>query len=151
MFISIALHLLAAIIWIGGMFFAYMALRPAAAQVLEPPLRLTLWIQVFKNFFLWVWIAIITLLATGYWMIFGFYGGFDHVGIHIHIMHGLGIVMIMIFMHVFFAPYRKLRHAVIVENFQEGGEKLAQIRRLVGLNLLIGLAVTIIAGAGRYL
>ena len=46
MAIAIALHLLAAVIWVGGMFFAYMALRPAAASLLEPPLRLPLWSQV---------------------------------------------------------------------------------------------------------
>ena len=151
MSVSIALHLLAAILWVGGMLFAHMMLRPAAVQVLEPPLRLKLWIQVFKNFFLWVWIAIITLLTSGYWMIFSFYNGFSGSPIYVHIMHGLGIVMILIFMYVYFVPYRKLRHAVIVENFQEGGAQLAQIRQLVGTNILIGLAVSIIASAGRYL
>ena len=151
MSVSIALHLLSAILWIGGMMFAHMMLRPAAAQVLEPPLRLTLWVQVFKRFFLWVWIAIITIMASGYWMVFGIRDGFDSFGNHVHIMHGLGIIMVMIFMFVYFVPYRKLRHAVIVENFQEGGIKLAQIRRLVGLNILIGLTVSIIASAGRYL
>ena len=67
MSVSIALHLLSVILWVGGMMFAHMMLRPAAVQVLEPPLRLKLWVQVFKNFFLWVWIAIITLLVSGYW------------------------------------------------------------------------------------
>lgn len=151
MSISIALHLLSVIIWVGGMFFAHMLLRPAAAQVLEPPLRLQLWVQVFRNFFLWVWITIIILLATGYWMVFSVFGGFANVGLHVHIMHGLGIAMIVIFMFVYFSSYRKLRHAVIVENFQEGGIKLAQIRRLVGINILIGLAISVIASAGRYL
>ena len=37
MAIAIPLHLLAAVIWVGGMFFAYMALRPVAASLLEPP------------------------------------------------------------------------------------------------------------------
>ncbi len=151
MSIGIALHLLAVIIWVGGMFFAHMLLRPAAAQVLEPPLRLKLWVQVFRNFFLWVWIAIVVLLLSGYWMVFSVFGGFANVGLHVHIMHGLGIVMIIIFMFVYFSSYRKLRHAVIVENFQEGGIKLAQIRRLVGINILIGLAISVIASAGRYL
>lgn len=150
MSVSIALHILAAILWIGGMMFAHMMLRPAAAQVLEPPLRLQLWVQVFKNFFVWVWIAIFTLLASGYWMVFGIYNGFASFGMHVHIMHGLGIVMILIFMHVYFGPYRKLRHAVIVENYQEGGTKLAQIRRLVGINIVIGLLISIIASGGRY-
>lgn len=151
MSIGIALHLLAVIIWVGGMFFAHMLLRPAAAQVLEPPLRLQLWVQVFRNFFLWVWIAITVLLLSGYWMVFSVFGGFANVGLHVHIMHGLGIVMIIIFMFVYFSSYRKLRHAVIVENFQEGGIKLAQIRRLVGINILIGFAISVIASAGRYL
>ncbi|MDA3868933.1 MAG: CopD family protein [Gammaproteobacteria bacterium] len=151
MSIGIALHLLAVIIWVGGMFFAHMLLRPAAAQVLEPPLRLKLWVQVFRNFFLWVWIAITILLISGYWMVFSVFGGFANVGLHVHIMHGLGIVMIIIFMFIYFSSYRKLRHAVIVENFQEGGIKLAQIRRLVGINILIGLAISVIASAGRYL
>ena len=108
---SIALHLLSAVIWVGGMFFAYMALRPAAAKILEPPARLQLWVQVFKLFFLWVWLSIITLLITGYWMLFGVFGGFANAGMHIHIMNGAGLLMVLIYLHVFFAPYRKLRHA----------------------------------------
>lgn len=147
---AIALHVLAATIWVGGMFFAHLCLRPAAVQVLEPPLRLTLWVQVFKRFFFWVWLSIIVLLATGYWMIFGFYGGFEGLTPSIHIMHGTGIIMVLIYLHVFFASYRKLRHAVIVEDFQQGGIKLAQIRRLVGINIVLGLATAAIASGGRF-
>ena len=148
---NIALHLLAAVIWVGGMFFAYMALRPVAAQMLEPPERLQLWVQVFKRFFLWVWLSIIAILATGYWMLFGVFGGFANAGMHIHLMHGAGIVMVLIYLHVFFAPYRRLRHAVIVQDYAEGGKQLAQIRKLIALNLSIGLLVVVIASGGRYL
>lgn len=151
MHISIALHTIAAVIWVGGMFFAHMILRPSAVQVLEPPLRLNLWVQVFKRFFFWVWLSIIIILATGYWMVFGFYGGFGNIGTHIHIMHGIGILMVLIFLHVFFVPYRKLRHAVVVEDFAEGGKRLGQIRTLVGINILLGLVTSAIAAAGRYL
>jgi uncharacterized membrane protein len=151
MSVSIALHLLAAVIWVGGMFFAYMALRPAAAQVLEPPQRLQLWVQVFKLFFIWVWLSIITVLTTGYWMLFGVFGGFANAGMHIHLMHGAGIIMVLIYLHVFFAPYRRLRYAVIVQDFPEGGKQLAQIRKLIALNLSIGLIVVVIASGGRYL
>jgi len=69
MSVTITLHSLAAIIWVGGMFFAYMALRPSAAEVLEPPLRLTLWAKVFSKFFPWVWASIVVLFGTGYWMV----------------------------------------------------------------------------------
>lgn len=150
MSIAITLHIIAAIIWVGGMFFAHMILRPSAVIVLEPPLRLQLWVQVFKRFFFWVWISIIALLASGYWMVFSFYGGFSHVGVHIHIMHGMGIVMVLIYMHIFFSSYRRLKRAVIVEDYPEGGKILAQIRKLVGINILLGLAVAAIASGGRF-
>ena len=148
---SIALHLLSAVVWVGGMFFAYMALRPAAATVLEPPHRLQLWVHVFKLFFVWVWLSVITILATGYWMLFSVFGGFDNAGMHIHIMHGAGIVMVLIYLHVFFAPYRRLRHAVVVQDYPEGATQLAKIRKLIAVNLSIGLVVVLVASGGRYL
>lgn len=151
MSVSIALHVLAAVIWVGGMFFAYMALRPAAATVLEPPARLQLWVGVFKLFFFWVWLSVISTLATGYWMLFNVFGGFANAGLHIHIMHGAGLLMVLIYLHVFFAPYRRLRHAVVVQDFPEGGKQLAQIRKLIALNLSIGLLVVIVGSGGRYL
>ena len=151
MFFSIVFHVLSAVIWVGGMFFAYNALRPAAAQVLEPPLRLELWVQVFRRFFVWVWLSIVLLLTTGYWMLFNYFGGFSGAGTHIHIMHGGGLLMVVIYLHVFFAPYRRLRHAVIVQDYPLAGAQLNVIRKLVGLNTLIGILVITVASAGRYL
>ncbi len=49
--IAISLHLLASVIWVGGMFFAFMFLRPAAANLLEAEQRFPLWANVFKRFF----------------------------------------------------------------------------------------------------
>jgi len=149
--IVLALHLLSAVVWVGGMFFAYMALRPVAASVLEPPMRLTLWAGVFGKFFPWVWMSIILLLGSGYWMIFNIYNGFSGLPMYINIMNGLGIIMILIYLHVFFAPYRRLKQAVAAEDWPTGGKKLAQIRLLIGLNLTVGLAVIAIAAGGRLL
>lgn len=55
---AILLHIIAAVISVGCMFFAYMALRPVAAPLLEPPVRLMLWSQVFQRFFPRVWTSI---------------------------------------------------------------------------------------------
>ena len=148
--IALLLHLLAAVVWVGGMFFAYVALRPAAAQ-LEPPVRLTLWVGVFKRFFPWVFAAIVTLLLTGYWMVLSFFGGFDAVGMHVHLMIWAGYVMMLLFFHVFFAPFKRLKRAVAAEDWSAGGKSLAQIRVLIGINLSIGLVVIAIASGGRYL
>ena len=148
---SVTFHLLSAVIWVGGMFFAYIALRPAAAQVLEPPLRLELWVQVFRRFFVWVWLSIFTLFGTGYWMIFNYFGGFGTAGTHIHVMHGGAILMLAIYLAVFFGPYRLLKQAVITQDYPLAAAKLNQIRRLIALNTLIGLLVIVVASAGRYL
>jgi uncharacterized membrane protein len=148
---SIALHLLAVVTWVGGMIFAHNSLRPAAVRVLEPPLRLELWVQVFRRFFVLVWISVAIILITGYWMLFSYFGGFAGAGTHIHIMHGAGLVMVFIYLHVFFAPYRRLKQAVIIQDYPLAGAHLNQIRKLVGINILIGLLVITVASAGRYL
>ena len=149
--IALLLHLLAAVVWVGGMFFAYVALRPVAAAQLEPPARLTLWVGVFKAFFPWVFAAIVTLLLSGYWMVLSFYGGFDAIGMHVHLMIWAGYVMILLFFHVFFAPFKRLKRAVAAADWPAGAKSLAQIRVLIGINLSIGLVVVAIASGGRYL
>lgn len=149
--VLISLHLLAAVVWIGGMFFAWMALRPVAASLLEPPLRLPLWSQSFAKFFPWVWLAVILLPVTGYWMLFDVFGGMGRAGLHIHLMQGIGWLMILLFMHVFFAPYKRLRRAVAAGDWPAGGQQLAIIRKLIGINLTLGLVLVVIVAAGRYM
>lgn len=151
MSIALALHVLSVVVWVGGMFFAYMALRPAAATLLEPPTRLTLWRIVFSKFFPWVWAAIAFILLSGYWIIFGVYGGMAKAPLYVHVMHGLGLIMMLIYLHVFFAPYRKLSRAVNDSQWPAGGAALNQIRMLIGINLLLGLITIIVATAGKYL
>lgn len=146
---AITLHLLAAVIWVGGMFFAYMALRPVAGSLLEPPVRQTLWTGVFNRFFPWVWVCIAVLLTTGFWMVFAYLGGMANVGMHVHIMLGLGILMMMLFLHIYFAPFRRLKQAIAENNLEMGAAKLNQIRILIKTNLILGLIVVTIATAGR--
>src|SRR5579871_5440220 len=93
-FVGLFLHILAAVIWVGGMFFAYAILRPATGP-LEPAQRLALWRRVFGGFFPIVWLAVIALLVSGYGMIFLVWGGFRFVGMHVHIMQAIGIVMML--------------------------------------------------------
>ena len=146
----VPIHVLAIVIWVGGMFFAYVVLRPVAAAKLEPPARLTLWAGVFAGFFPWVWVCIAGVLGSGLWMMFKVFGGFA-APVYIHAMFGLGIVMMLIFMHVFSAPYQRLKKAVAAEDWPEGGRQLAQVRRLVGINTIIGVITIVTATAGRYL
>ena len=150
MSIAIVLHLLPAVIWVGGMFFAYMALRPVAASQLEPPARLSLWVGVFNRFFPWVFASIALILASGFWIVYAVFGGFAATGLYVHVMLVLGILMMQIFFHVFFAPFKRLKQSVAKEDWPNGGRYLAQIRMLIGINLLLGLFTIAVASGGRY-
>lgn len=150
--IAISLHLLASVIWVGGLWFAFMHLRPAAATLLAPEHRLPLWANIFSRFFPWVWASIVTIIATGVYMIvrLGGLGGVDGVGVHVHIMLLLGILMMLLFMHVFFNPYRKLKWAVAEHDWITGADALDKIRKFVRVNLILGLIVIVIGSSGRY-
>lgn len=148
--IALSLHLLATVIWVGGLFFAFMCLRPAAADKLTAEHRLPLWQSVFDRFFPWVWGAIATLLVTGIGMIM-ILGGMGAVGIHVHMMLLLGIFMMLLFLHIVFNPYKKLKVAVANQDWEAGAVALDKIRKFVRMNLIIGLSVVVIAGAGQYL
>src|SRR3569832_2399114 len=111
---AFVLHLLSAVVWVGGMFFAYMALRPAAVDVLEPPLRLRLWVRVVVNFFPWVWTAVVTLLLTGYGMLFAFFGGLVGVLFFVFVLFGVGLLLLLFFGFVFFVLFRCLFLVVVV-------------------------------------
>ncbi len=147
--VLLVLHALSAVVWVGGMFFAHQVLRPAAAS-LEPGPRLTLWSHVLGRFFAWVFAAIILLLLTGYSLVFGVYSGFGRVGLHVHLMQGIGIVMMLLFFHLYFAPWRRFHAAVARQDWGEGARQLGQIRTIVTVNLVLGLIVIAIGSSGRY-
>lgn len=147
--VGLFFHTLAAVIWVGGMFFAHQMLRPAAG-VLEPAQRLPLWRGVFERFFPWVWASIVALLASGYAMVFRVFGGFAQLGLHVHLMQGLGIIMMLAFFHLYFAPWPRFRRAVDAGDFAAAAKQLDQIRRIVTFNLVLGLIVVVIGATGRY-
>jgi uncharacterized membrane protein len=145
----IALHVLAVVVWVGGMFFAYMVLRPSAGP-LEAEARLALWHRVFRRFFPWVWSSIALLLASGYGMMFLYFGGFAGAGLYVQVMQGIGIVMMLLFLHLFFAPWRRFSDAVERGAFSVAAKELGQMRRIVAINLVLGLLTAIVGASGRF-
>src|ERR1700709_607539 len=94
--LALALHILGAVVWVGGMFAIYVCLRPALGT-LEPPQRLRLMRATFQRFFPWVWVSVLLLLASGYWVVFMTFGGFAGVRLHVHLMQGIGLIMVALF------------------------------------------------------
>ena len=145
----LAIHILAAVFWVGGMAFAYTILRPAAGA-LDPPVRLPLWRRVFTRFLPWVGVSIVALLVTGFGMMFAMFGGPATTAIYVHIMATIGIVMMLLYLHLLFAPWRRFRAALDSGVLPEAAKSLNQIRVIVAINLLLGVVTVVVGGTGRY-
>jgi uncharacterized membrane protein len=136
----LAIHLLSATVWVGGMFYALFILRPSL-NLLDAMPRLQVHLQTLKRLFAIVWIAMPAMLLTGWAMIFAGWGGFAGLPWYINTMQTLGLLMALIFLYVYFDPYQRLRRAI-----RPGPELLARIRTLMTINLVLG-CLTIIAGS----
>ncbi|UVM49283.1 MULTISPECIES: CopD family protein [unclassified Pseudomonas] len=141
------LHVLAALVWVGGMFFAWMVLRPAAMKALEGPARLKLWVEVFQGFFRWVWVAVVLLPISGVGMIHLQFTGFEAAPRYVQVMMGLYVVMVALFIRIQALLLPELRTAVEAQDWPTGAATLGRIRRLVGINLMVGLVLVAIAAA----
>ena len=146
--LALGLHVLAATLWVGGMAAFHFAVRPAAVAALEPPLRLAFMAAALARFFGAVTIAIIVLLASGAAMI-ALAGGMGAVKPHVHAMLALGLVMMALFAHVRFAPFPRLQRALAARDGPAAKAALETIRKLVGVNLVLGTIVILIATLGR--
>jgi len=136
------LHILSAVFWVGGMFFAYLVLRPSLL-VLEPNQRMLVHTQVFRRFFRVVWHAMPLSIATGLAMVFFVFGGMAFVPPRVHVMLALGLLMGAIFVYIYFGPYKRFQRTTDKTNM---AASLDTIRKLIAVNLGIGV-VTIVFGS----
>ena len=147
--LALPLHVLSAVVWVGGMFAAYVCLRPAAGG-LEAPQRLALWRRFFQKFLPWVWVCVLLLLATGYWMMVTHFGGFARAPLYINLMQMLGLVMVALFFWLFHGPWLKFKRAVDAQDWPAAGARLNRIRQIIAINLPLGLIVVAIGSSGRF-
>ena len=141
-----AVHVLAVVLWVGGMAFAHFFLRPSLA-VLEPAQRVKLMHAVLGRFFAAVLWAAGLILASGVWVIGRVAkqavqsGGSFAMPLDWSVMSVVGVLMIAIFGHIRFVLYKRLDRAVQAGDMVAGGAALASVRQWVGVNLALGLAL----------
>ncbi len=147
--LAFALHVLGAVLWVGGMVFAILVLRPALGA-LAPADRLALLGRTHKRFFLIVWHAMPITIASGYALMLTWYGGFAGAAWHVHVMHLTGLIMAGVFLAIFFGPWRAMRAALAAGSLPEAAAANDRIRRLVTVNMALGLATVAVAAWGRF-
>jgi len=143
MILATFLHILGFTVWVGGMFFAHNALRPSAAT-LEPPQRLPLLAATLGRFFRWVWLAVALILGSGLYMM----ALLGRPPAYVALMAAVGVVMMLLFAHIYFAPNKRLQRAAAARDWPAAGAAMAQIRLLVGINLILGLFTLAVGALG---
>jgi uncharacterized membrane protein len=142
------LHVFGVVVWVGGMFLMHVAVRPAAVELLQPPQRLPLLAAILRRFFVWVAVAVVAVLASGVGMILEG-GGFRNAHVSVHVMLAIGLAMMAIFLHIRFAPFRRLQAAVVASDWPRAARWLDQVRQLVTTNLVLGIVTIAVATVGR--
>jgi uncharacterized membrane protein len=145
--ILVLLHLLGAVAWVGGMLFAHVVLRPAVAEVLEPPQRLRLMLAVFRRFFAGVAVAVAVILGTGFALLAPV--GLAAAPAPWHLMLVTGLVMAGVFVVIYARLYPRMRRHVEASAWPAAAQVLARIRQLVATNLVLGLLTIAAAVAAR--
>ena len=130
------LHLAAAIVWLGGMVFVLACLRPVAITQLQPSARLTLLSAVLVRFFALVAASVAVLLVSGILMLVT--TGMSNAPAGWHWMLGIGLLMFMIFGHLYFGPFKRLKRAVARADWPRAAVHLASIHLLVVTNFFLG-------------
>lgn len=137
-------HLACAIVWMGGMAFMLLALRPAAMATMEAQPRARLMVAVMQRFFLAVCIAIVGLLATGGHLYSSTFRaskaamGAGVVPLGWDLMAGIGVLMFLVFGHIYFAGFKKFKRAVAAAEWPVAAKAAGQIHLLVITNFCLG-------------
>jgi uncharacterized membrane protein len=146
-------HVLAIVLWVGGMLFAHFFLRPALVA-LEPAPRLRLMQAVLDRFLGAVLVAVLVVLSSGVMMIGEVRqqvldtGGHFSMPLSWSVMAALGLLMTAVFGHVRWPLFKRLSRALETADLAAAAAALAQIRSWVMANLVIGLVVIVVAVGG---
>lgn len=137
-------HLVAAILWMGGMAFMLVSLRPALLAQMEAQPRARLMAEVWRRFFAVVAVSVVALLATGGSLYAALFRatrlatGQGSVPLGWNLMAIIGIVMMLIFGHIYFAGFAKFKRSVAAGEWPVAAKAAAQIHTLVVANFVLG-------------
>jgi uncharacterized membrane protein len=138
------LHLIAGIVWMGGMTFMLFALRPAAIATIEAQARAVLMGQVWQRFYALVLVAIVLLFSTGTHLYTATFRaarlatGNGSVPLGWNVMLVLGISMMLIFGHIYFAGFKKYKRAVAAADWPLAAKAAGLIHTMTLINFTLG-------------
>ncbi len=136
----IFLHIISAVVWVGGMIAMRFAAHPAFMEISEAYERLPKVSKALKRLFYIVMPFVLALAATGAVLTIGY--GIKHTDFHYltHIKEGIWTVM---FINLVAMMLRRSKADKLMQmgDFRSAGEKLSLIGKyMVPVNILLGIA-----------
>jgi uncharacterized membrane protein len=134
-----AIHLLCVVLWVGGMAFLLVTLRPSMAAI-DPAARLVLQGAVFRRFFRLVWQIMPMAIVSGLLLLILSY---SHQALpwEVMVMQTGGVLMAAIFIGMVLVPNKRFQ-AKLADGTATAAD-VAPIRRLIWLSLGIGTIILI--------
>jgi len=145
--VAVALHVLAVVVWVGGMAFALLVLRPGLAA-LAPQQRIAVLARVFARFLPLVGVAILVIVGSGAALLMGL-PGLRAAGWGVHVMTGVGAVMIVVYAVLWLRLNPRLQRAAAASDWPGAAAVAESMRRGVLVNLVLGIVVIVAAIVGR--
>ncbi len=139
----LATHLLGMALLVGGSAYTLLVLRPSL-NLLDQTQRVSVNLQTLGRFFRLVWHVMPIVLLTGWAMEIFREGGFANADWHINAMQGLALVLAGVFLWAFFGPFRRARRAI-----RPQPAVFESIRSLLGMTLVIGASIVLVASLGH--
>ena len=139
MLLVIILHVLSAIVWIGGMVAIRFAVHPAMQHISEPNIKLARILEILKNFFNIVGVFIVLLLITALIMSLAVDYQSSGLGLFIHIKEGIWTLMTIIFIYIT-KKRDNAQNAFLKSDFALAKRELEPIAKyFIPINIILGI------------
>jgi uncharacterized membrane protein len=134
-----AIHLLCVVLWVGGMAFLLLTLRPSVS-VIDPTARLALQGAVFRRFFRSIWQVMPMAIVSGLLLLILSY---SHHALPwpVMVMQTGGVLMAAIFIGMVLVPNKRFQAKLAAG--AATAEDIVPIRRLIWLSLGIGAVILV--------
>jgi uncharacterized membrane protein len=146
---ALPLHILATIVWLGGLFLLCVVFPPSTRN-LDSKTALSLWHKILSLFFVWAWISMALILATGIAIVFLKFGGFSGIPTIHRWNMAIGIPAIVLYCYLYFVPWQRSRCAMSRQDWGAAERDITQARIIMAIILTLGLVASVVSAVARY-
>lgn len=149
---SSSVHALAAVFWVGSMFFSLYILKAGLGMV-DGALRLQMLDRILRLLFAWVWAFVVLIFLSGWIILHIKYRPALDTSVWswpVWLMMIFGHIMILNFFYIFFVLYKKFRSNLEIGDFGGAAQSFVGLRLFILINFYIGTLLVAAAVYGKF-